>query len=106
MSPSIARKVAQHFMPKQRKETDILSPRQQQIVEGLVDGLSYKLIADELHMDEQTVRNYFGAHNYSDGQVVEWHLEPGPGGGIVHLEDTSILDRAIQIIEEGRVALQ
>ncbi len=63
-------------------------------------------IAEELHLNEQTVRNYFGAHKYNDGQVVEWHLEPGPGGGIVHLEDTSILDRAIQIIEEQRVALQ
>ena len=67
---------------------------------------SIRRIADELHMEEQTVRNYFGAHNYNAGQVVEWHLEPGPGGGIVHLEDTMILDRAIQIIEEGRVALQ
>ncbi len=63
-------------------------------------------IAEELHIEEQTVRNYFGAHNYSDGQVVEWHLEPGPGGGIVHLEDTTILDRALQIIEEHRVAMQ
>lgn len=63
-------------------------------------------IAEELNLDDQTVRNYFGAHKYTDGQVVEWHLEPGPGGGIVHLEDTSILDRALQIIEEQRVALQ
>ena len=63
-------------------------------------------IAEELHMDDQTVRNYFGARKFEEGQVVEWHLEPGPGGGIVHLEDTSILDRAIQIIEEQRVVLQ
>lgn len=58
MSPSIARKIAQHFMPKQRKETDILSPRQQQIVEGLVDGLSYKLIADKLSISIDTVRDH------------------------------------------------
>lgn len=58
MSPSIARKVAQHFMPKQRKDTDLLSPRQQQIVEGLVDGLSYKLIADKLSISIDTVRDH------------------------------------------------
>lgn len=58
MSPSIARKVVQHFMPKNRKEEDILSPRQQQIVEGLVDGLSYKLIADKLSISIDTVRDH------------------------------------------------
>jgi hypothetical protein len=67
---------------------------------------SIQRIAKELNIEEQTVRNYFGAHNYTDGQVVEWHLEPGPGGGIVHLEDTTILDRALQIIEEYKVSLQ
>jgi len=57
-------------------------------------------IAQELDIDEQTVRNYFGAHNYQEGQIVEWHLEPGPNGGIVHLEDTTILERAKQILGE------
>lgn len=63
-------------------------------------------IAEELAIDEQTVRNYFGAHKYKDGEVVEWHLEPGPNGGIVHLENTTILDRALQILEERKVAMQ
>lgn len=58
MSPSIARKVVQHFMPKVRQEGDLLSPRQQQIVEGLVDGLSYKLIADKLSISIDTVRDH------------------------------------------------
>ena len=58
MSPSIARKVVQYFMPKERKQEDILSPRQQQIVEGLVDGLSYKLIADKLSISIDTVRDH------------------------------------------------
>lgn len=57
-------------------------------------------IAQELNLDEQTVRNYFGAHHYKDGEVVEFHLEPGPNGGIVHIEDTTILDRAQQILSE------
>ena len=67
---------------------------------------SISQIAKELDIEEQTVRNYFGAHKYQDGQVVEWHLEPGPNGGIVHLEDTTIYDKALQMIEQHRVAQQ
>lgn len=59
-------------------------------------------IAHDLSIDEQTVRNYFGAHKYQDGSIVEWHHEPGPNGGIVHLEDTTILNLAMQILEEGQ----
>ncbi|TNE61800.1 MAG: DNA-binding protein [Bacteroidetes bacterium] len=62
---------------------------------------SISKIAQDLNIDEQTVRNYFGAHKYKDGEIVEWHLEPGPNGGIVHLEDTTILDLAKQILEEN-----
>ena len=57
-------------------------------------------IAQDLELDEQTVRNYFGAHKYNDGEIVEWHLEPGPNGGIVHLEDTTILNCALAILGE------
>lgn len=80
MSPSIARKVAQYFMPKQRKDTDLLSPRQQQIVEGLVEGLSYKLIADKLSISIDTVRDHI-KHIYrilevnSKTEVIRWMLE-------------------------------
>jgi hypothetical protein len=63
---------------------------------------SISRIAQDLNIEEQTVRNYFGAHNYTDGQVVEFHLEPGPNGGIVHLEDTTILNRALQILDEHK----
>lgn len=65
---------------------------------------SVKRIADALNIDEQTVRNYFGAHKYDSGDVVATHIEPGPGGGIVHLEDTTILDMAMKIIEENQAS--
>jgi hypothetical protein len=65
---------------------------------------SIALIAEELNIDEQTVRNYFGAHDYTKGEIVEWHLEPGPNGGIVHLEDTTILDRALKILDDSGIA--
>jgi DNA-binding NarL/FixJ family response regulator len=57
MSPSIARKVVEHFAPK-KKPTAILTPRQQQIADGIVEGLSYKLIADKLLIKTETVRDH------------------------------------------------
>lgn len=57
MSPVIARKVIDYFAPKQPSEAK-LTPRQQQIVEGVVDGLSYKLIADKLMIGTETVRDH------------------------------------------------
>jgi hypothetical protein len=61
---------------------------------------SIKKIALQLELDEQTVRNYFGAHKYADGEVTGNHVQPGPNGGIVHLEDTAILEAAKKIIDE------
>jgi DNA-binding NarL/FixJ family response regulator len=58
MSPQIARKVIQHFnKPDKKKEPESdLTPREQDIVNGLVDGLSYKLIADRFDISIDTVR--------------------------------------------------
>ena len=57
MSPQIARKVIEHFSPTSRKkEESILSPKEKEIVVGLVDGLSYKLIADRMNISIETVR--------------------------------------------------
>jgi DNA-binding NarL/FixJ family response regulator len=58
MSPSIARKIAQRFMPKTSKKEKVLTERQMQVVQGLVDGLSYKLIADKLNISLETVRDH------------------------------------------------
>ena len=59
-----------------------------------------KRIADELKLEEQTVRNYFGAKKYENGQIVSQHIEPGPDGGIVHLEEETIRNIARKIIKE------
>jgi len=56
MSPSIARKVVEYFSPKEKSPDSTLTTREQQIVEGLVAGLSYKLIADRYSMSIETVR--------------------------------------------------
>ncbi|MEX0647597.1 MAG: response regulator transcription factor [Balneolaceae bacterium] len=58
MSPQIARKVIQYFKksePQQKPESNLTS-REQDIVNGLVDGLSYKLIADRYDISIDTVR--------------------------------------------------
>lgn len=58
MSPQIARKVINHFQenaPKKDTDSD-LTPREHDIVNGLVDGLSYKMIADRYDISIDTVR--------------------------------------------------
>jgi hypothetical protein len=62
---------------------------------------SVRRIAEALNIDEQTVRNYFGAEKFDEGDSVGTHRQPGPNGGIVHIDDTRILDLAKQIIEES-----
>lgn len=64
---------------------------------------SVKRIAEALDIDEQTVRNYFGAHKYEDGDIADLHTQPGPDGGIVTFEDTRILEMARQIIAEADI---
>lgn len=59
---------------------------------------SMKKIADKLDLNEETVRNYFGGWNFDKGQSAGIHLEKGPNGGIVTIEDTTILDMATKMI--------
>lgn len=67
------------------------------IKDSLPDG-SIKLLAKEFDVTEETVRNYFGGANYTHGTSVGIHLEPGPNGGIVLIDDASILERAQELI--------
>jgi DNA-binding NarL/FixJ family response regulator len=57
MSPSIARKVAEHFHIKRKLEND-LTPREMDIVHGMTEGLSYKLLAAKLNISIDTVRKH------------------------------------------------
>jgi len=58
MSPQIARKVIEHFgqTAKKKEVESPLSAKEKEIVIGLVDGLSYKLIADRMDISIETVR--------------------------------------------------
>lgn len=68
------------------------------IKDSLPDG-SIRKLASEFEVTEETVRNYFGGANYTNGMSVGIHMEPGPDGGIVLLDDTTILDRAKEMLE-------
>ncbi len=68
--------------------------------DSLPDGSMHK-IADKLNVTVQTVRNYFGGANYDMGRNCGVHIEPGPDGGIVVLDDSTIYDMAIDILKEA-----
>ncbi|MFN0030733.1 MAG: response regulator [Flavobacteriales bacterium] len=60
MSPSIARKVMFHFQedtPHTYAEYD-LTVREREVLSHLVEGLSYKMIADKLNIGFETVRSH------------------------------------------------
>lgn len=67
------------------------------IKDSLPDG-SIQQIAQEFGIEAETVRNYFGGANYDRGKSVGLHIEPGPNGGIVLLDDSKILERAEEIL--------
>lgn len=71
------------------------------IKDSLPDG-SISKIADKLNVTAQTVRNYFGGSNYEFGKNSGIHIEPGPNGGIVVLDDTTIYDMALEILEANK----
>lgn len=55
MTPKIARKVF-GFFQKPKGVLENLSPRESEVVQGILDGLSYKLISDRFNVSIDTVR--------------------------------------------------
>ena len=68
---------------------------------SLPEGSTH-VIAEKLNLSVQTVRNYFGGSNYDFGIHMGVHIEPGPDGGIVVLDDPTILDMALDILEKSK----
>lgn len=74
------------------------------IKDALPSGSMAK-IAAELGLEKETVKNYFGGSDYDEGKSVGLHIEPGPDGGLVQLDDTQILkvaQRMLGIAEEEK----
>lgn len=69
------------------------------IKDSLPSGSMCK-IAQVLNLEVDTVRNFFGGTNFKDGKSVGLHLEPGPDGGLVMLDDTAVLEQALKILDE------
>ena len=72
------------------------------IKDKLPSGSSQR-IADEVGVSVDEVRNYFGGEG---GAPVGIHIEKGPDGGVVTLDDSAILDCALRIIAETEAAKQ
>lgn len=72
------------------------------IKDRLPSGSSQR-IADELGIDVSTVRNYFGGKHYDAAHGSGIHIEKGPDGGVVTLDDTAILDAAMRILNDSEV---
>ncbi|MDR3460124.1 MAG: response regulator transcription factor [Verrucomicrobiae bacterium] len=82
MSSSIARKVVAYFneMGAGKSETAALSPREQQVLELLAKGESYKNIADQLLLSIETIRMnvkhiYTKLHVHSRGEATAKYLQ-------------------------------
>lgn len=58
MTPDIARKVVERFNPKRTSDESTLSQKEHQVVDCIVEGLSYKLVADRLGISINTVRHH------------------------------------------------
>lgn len=84
MSPQIAREVINRFTGRQGKQevetASVLTNREHEIVIALVDGLSYKLIANRMDISIETVRFhirniYRKLHVHSKAEVISKSLK-------------------------------
>ncbi len=83
MSTSIARIVVKSFLSPHAHDgkAEELSEREQQVLEGLAQGLVYKQIADQLNVSIHTVRNYIRRiyeklHVRTSAEAVAKYLKP------------------------------
>ena len=58
MSRAVARKVLLDFKPTPSMQTDLLTSREREVLQGIVDGLGDKQVAARLNMSAETARTY------------------------------------------------
>ena len=81
MNPSIAQRVLNYFLPKERKSP--LSDKEEQVLHLLAEGKSYKMIAAELGISYSTVNThtkhiYEKLHISSLGEAIAWFYKNKP----------------------------
>ena len=79
MSRQVSRKVLAHFRPTPATHAALLTPRERQVLQGIVDGLSDKEISTRLDLSTLTVRThvkhvYRKMHVNSRTQLLAQHL--------------------------------
>ena len=78
MNPSIALKVLEYFKPQQQKSP--LTEREQQVLQLLAEGQSYKMVADKLSLSFHTVNShakhiYEKLHVSSLGEAIAYYYK-------------------------------
>jgi DNA-binding NarL/FixJ family response regulator len=78
MNPAIAQKVLDYFKPKEIKNP--LSPKENEVLTHLAEGLSYKMVADKLGVSYATVnthakRIYEKLHISSLGEAIAYYYK-------------------------------
>ena len=78
MNPSIAQKVLDYFKPHQTKSP--LSPKENEVLALLAEGLSYKMVADKLGVSYTTInthtkRIYEKLHISSLGEAIAYYYK-------------------------------
>lgn len=58
MSRAVGRKVLSHFRPTPTTHSDLLTARERQVLQGIVDGLSDKEISQRLDLAHLTIRTH------------------------------------------------
>ena len=75
MNPAIALKVLNYFKPSDKKSP--LSPKENEVLAALAEGMSYKMVADKLGVSYTTInthtkRIYEKLHISSLGEAIAW----------------------------------
>jgi DNA-binding NarL/FixJ family response regulator len=70
------------FVERKEEADEALTPREYEILEALVDGLSYKMIAHRLYISPDTVKNHIQAvyrklHVHSKGEAIIFAIKSG-----------------------------
>jgi DNA-binding NarL/FixJ family response regulator len=74
MSRAVARRVLAHFKPAPSRQPDVLSAREKEVLEALVDGRTDKQIAARFEISSETVRTYI-KRVYKKLQVTDGRTE-------------------------------